>query len=101
MLGHASTVAYKLPGVNRGPTPRSDLALRLTTRCHPTASAALPLNRDGTTWPNGLRRWLRHRLMGGVSRTESSATWSTAEEYAQFALMLGAGGQWNGKRLQR
>ena len=61
-------------------------------------------------WPSVVTAY--HRTDGTLTKTENanrlqSKTYfsgagglvSTAEEYAQFALMLGAGGQWNGKRL--
>jgi len=61
-------------------------------------------------WPNVVTAY--HRADGALTKTKSpnglqSKTYfsgagglvSTAEEYAQFALMLSAGGQWNGTRL--
>ena len=61
-------------------------------------------------WPNVVTAY--HRADGVLTKTQNpnrlqSKTYfsgagglvSTAEEYAQFALMLSAGGQWNGKRL--
>ena len=61
-------------------------------------------------WPSVVTAY--HRGGGALTKTQSpnrlqSKTYfsgagglvSTAEEYAQFALMLCAGGQWNGKRL--
>ena len=61
-------------------------------------------------WPRVVTAY--HRADGMLSKTQNanrlqSKTYfsgagglvSTAEEYAQFALMLAAGGQWNGKRL--
>jgi len=62
------------------------------------------------SWPRVVTAY--HRADGMLSKTQNanrlqSKTYfsgagglvSTAEEYAQFALMLAAGGQWNGKRL--
>jgi CubicO group peptidase (beta-lactamase class C family) len=61
-------------------------------------------------WPNVVTAY--HRTDGTLTKTQNpnrlqSKTYfsgagglvSTAEEYAQFALMLCAGGQWNGNRL--
>jgi len=61
-------------------------------------------------WPSVVTAY--HRADGALTKTQNpnrlqSKTYfsgagglvSTAEEYAQFALMLSAGGQWNGKRL--
>ncbi len=61
-------------------------------------------------WPSVVTAY--HRADGTLTKTENpnrlqSKTYfsgagglvSTAEEYAQFALMLSAGGEWNGKRL--
>jgi CubicO group peptidase (beta-lactamase class C family) len=61
-------------------------------------------------WPSVVTAY--HRADGTLTKTQEpnrlqSKTYfsgagglvSTAEEYAQVALMLGAGGQWNGKRL--
>jgi CubicO group peptidase (beta-lactamase class C family) len=61
-------------------------------------------------WPSVVTAY--HRADGKLTKTENpnrlqSKTYfsgagglvSTAEEYAQFALMLSSGGQWNGKRL--
>ena len=76
-----------------------------------------PLNMKTTAFYPGDDRWpsvvtAYHRAEGSLSRTQKpnrlqSKTYfsgagglvSTAEDYAQFALMLCAGGQWNGKRL--
>jgi CubicO group peptidase (beta-lactamase class C family) len=76
-----------------------------------------PLGMKTTAFHPGDDRWSRvvtayHRADGSLAKTQhpnrlQSKTYfsgagglvSTAEEYAQFALMLGAGGQWNGKRL--
>ena len=64
----------------------------------------------GDGWSNVVTAY--HRADGKLAKTEKpnrlqSKTYfsgagglvSTAEEYAQFALMLSAGGEWNGKRL--
>ena len=61
-------------------------------------------------WPSVVTAY--HRTDGSLTKTQNpnrlqSRTYfsgagglvSTAEEYAQFALMLSAGGQWNGNRL--
>ncbi len=76
-----------------------------------------PLGMKTTGFHPGDDRWSSvvtayHRADGTLTKTEGpnrlqSKTYfsgagglvSTAEEYAQFALMLCAGGQWNGKRL--
>ena len=76
-----------------------------------------PLGMKTTGFHPGDDRWANvvtayHRADGTLAKTQEpnrlqSKTYfsgagglvSTAEEYAQFALMLGAGGQWNGKRL--
>ena len=76
-----------------------------------------PLGMKTTAFHPGDDRWSNvatayHRADGALTKTQSpnrlqSKTYfsgagglvSTAEEYAQFALMLCAGGQWNGKRL--
>jgi len=76
-----------------------------------------PLGMKTTGFHPGDDRWgsvvtAYHRADGALKKTENpnrlqSKTYfsgagglvSTAEDYAQFALMLGAGGQWNGKRL--
>jgi CubicO group peptidase (beta-lactamase class C family) len=76
-----------------------------------------PLGMKSTAFHPGDDRWpsvvtAYHRADGKLTKTQSpnrlqSKTYfsgagglvSTAEEYAQFALMLSSGGQWNGKRL--
>ncbi len=76
-----------------------------------------PLGMTTTAFHPGDDRWSSvvtayHRTEGALTKTQrpnrlQSKTYfsgagglvSTAEEYAQFALMLCAGGQWNGKRL--
>ncbi len=76
-----------------------------------------PLGMKTTGFHPGDDRWSSvvtayHRADGTLTKTENpnrlqSKTYfsgagglvSTAEEYAQFALMLSAGGEWNGKRL--
>jgi CubicO group peptidase (beta-lactamase class C family) len=76
-----------------------------------------PLGMKTTTFHPGDDQWsgvvtAYHRADGTLTKTHNpnrlqSKTYfsgagglvSTAEEYAQFALMLSAGGQWNGKRL--
>jgi CubicO group peptidase (beta-lactamase class C family) len=76
-----------------------------------------PLGMKTTAFHPGDDRWpsvatAYHRADGKLSKTQGpnrlqSKTYfsgagglvSTAEEYAQFAMMLSAGGQWNGKRL--
>src|SRR5260370_42361918 len=76
-----------------------------------------PLGMKNTAFHPGDDRWpsvvtAYHRADGALTKTENpnrlqSKTYfsgagglvSTAEEDAQFALMLGARGQWNGKRL--
>jgi CubicO group peptidase (beta-lactamase class C family) len=76
-----------------------------------------PLGMKTTAFHPGDDRWSNvvtayHRGDGALTKTQQpnrlqSKTYfsgagglvSTAEEYAQFALMLCAGGQWNGKRL--
>lgn len=76
-----------------------------------------PLGMKTTAFHPGDDGWPRvvtayHRRDGTLTKTQNpnrlqSKTYfsgagglvSTAEEYAQFALMLCAGGQWNGKRL--
>jgi len=76
-----------------------------------------PLGMKTTAFHPGDDRWpsvvtAYHRADGVLTKTQApnrlqSKTYfsgagglvSTAEEYAQLALMLGAGGQWNGKRL--
>jgi CubicO group peptidase (beta-lactamase class C family) len=76
-----------------------------------------PLEMKTTAFHPGDDRWpsvvtAYHRAEGALTKTQGpnrlqSKTYfsgagglvSTAEEYAQFALMLCAGGQWNGKRL--
>jgi len=76
-----------------------------------------PLGMKTTAFHPGDDRWSSvvtayHRADGALTKTQNpnrlqSKTYfsgagglvSTAEEYAQFALMLCAGGQWNGKRL--
>lgn len=76
-----------------------------------------PLGMKITAFHPGDDRWSSvaaayHRADGKLTKTEApnrlqSKTYfsgagglvSTAEDYAQFALMLSAGGQWNGKRL--
>ena len=76
-----------------------------------------PLGMKTTAFHPGDDRWpsvvtAYHRADGTLTKTQTpnrlqSKTYfsgagglvSTAEEYAQFALMLCAGGQWNGKRL--
>jgi CubicO group peptidase (beta-lactamase class C family) len=76
-----------------------------------------PLGMKATAFHPGDDRWpgvvtAYHRADGALSKTQNpnflqSKTYfsgagglvSTAEDYAQFALMLSAGGQWNGKRL--
>ena len=76
-----------------------------------------PLGMKTTAFDPGDDGWPRvvtayHRADGALRKTQNpnrlqSKTYfsgagglvSTAEEYAQFALMLCAGGQWNGKRL--
>ena len=76
-----------------------------------------PLGMKTTAFHPGDDRWSSvvtayHRADGTLTKTQApnrlqSKTYfsgagglvSTAEEYAQFALMLCAGGQWNGKRL--
>jgi CubicO group peptidase (beta-lactamase class C family) len=76
-----------------------------------------PLGMKTTAFHPGDDRWpsvvtAYHRADGTLAKTQSpnrlqSKTYfsgagglvSTAEEYAQFALMLSAGGQWNGARL--
>ena len=76
-----------------------------------------PLGMKNTAFHPGDDRWSSvvtayHRADGTLTKTQTpnrlqSKTYfsgagglvSTAEEYAQFALMLSAGGQWNGKRL--
>lgn len=76
-----------------------------------------PLGMKNTAFHPGDDRWgsvatAYHRANGMLRKTQNpnrlqSKTYfsgagglvSTAEEYAQFALMLCAGGQWNGKRL--
>jgi len=76
-----------------------------------------PLGMKTTAFHPGDDRWpsvvtAYHRADATLSKTQNpnrlqSKTYSsgagglvsTAEEYAQFALMLCAGGQWNGKRL--
>jgi CubicO group peptidase (beta-lactamase class C family) len=77
----------------------------------------MPLGMTITSFHPGDDRWSKvvtayHRGDGALTKTQNpnrlqSKTYfsgagglvSTAEEYAQFALMLSAGGQWNGKRL--
>lgn len=76
-----------------------------------------PLGMSTTAFYPGDDRWsgvvtAYHRADGNLTKTEGpnrlqSKTYfsgagglvSTAEDYAQFALMLAAGGQWNGNRL--
>lgn len=76
-----------------------------------------PLEMKTTAFHPGDDRWPRvvtayHRADGTLTKTQSpnrlqSKTYfsgagglvSTAEDYAQFALMLSGGGKWNGKRL--
>jgi CubicO group peptidase (beta-lactamase class C family) len=76
-----------------------------------------PLGMKTTAFHPGDDRWptvvtAYHRADGTLTKTQNpnrlqSKTYfsgagglvSTAEDYAQFAQMLGAGGQWNGKRL--
>jgi CubicO group peptidase (beta-lactamase class C family) len=76
-----------------------------------------PLGMATTAFYPGEDRWSSvvtayHRAEGTLTKTQNpnrlqSKTYfsgagglvSTAEEYAQFALMLCSGGQWNGKRL--
>src|SRR6185295_12510725 len=76
-----------------------------------------PLGMKTTSFHPGDDRWpsvvtAYHRADGKLTKTQApnrlqSKTYfsgaggliSTAEEYAQFALMLSAGGQWNGMRL--
>jgi CubicO group peptidase (beta-lactamase class C family) len=76
-----------------------------------------PLGMKTTAFHPGDDRWpsvvtAYHRAQGSLTKTQNpnrlqSKTYfsgagglvSTAEEYAQFALMLCAGGQWNGNRL--
>jgi CubicO group peptidase (beta-lactamase class C family) len=76
-----------------------------------------PLGMKNTSFDPGDDRWPNvvtayHRTDGTLTKTQNpnrlqSKTYfsgagglvSTAEEYAQFALMLCAGGQWNGNRL--
>jgi CubicO group peptidase (beta-lactamase class C family) len=76
-----------------------------------------PLGMKTTAFYPGDDRWSNvvtayHRADGALSKAQhpnrlQSKTYfsgagglvSTAEEYAQFALMLAAGGEWNGKRL--
>ena len=76
-----------------------------------------PLGMKSTGFHPGDDRWSSvvtayHRTDGSLKKTESpnrlqsksyfsgaGGLVSTAEEYAQFGLMLSAGGQWNGNRL--
>lgn len=76
-----------------------------------------PLGMKTTAFHPGEDRWSSvvtayHRAGGALTKTENpnrlqSKTYfsgagglvSTAEDYAQFALMLSAGGRWNGKQL--
>jgi CubicO group peptidase (beta-lactamase class C family) len=76
-----------------------------------------PLGMKTTAFHPGDDRWSSvvtayHRADGTLTKTQkpnllqsksyfsgAGGLVSTAEEYAQFALMLSAGGQWNGKRL--
>ena len=76
-----------------------------------------PLGMKTTAFHPGDERWpsvvtAYHRADGTLTKTQNpnflqsksyfsgaGGLVSTAEDYAQFAMMLGAGGQWNGKRL--
>jgi CubicO group peptidase (beta-lactamase class C family) len=48
--------------------------------------------------PNGLQKAGNPNFMNGVFFSGGGGLYSTAEDYAQFGLMLLNGGQWNGKR---
>jgi CubicO group peptidase (beta-lactamase class C family) len=73
------------------------LGMKDTTYIVPTGSPRLAKLYSRT--PEGLRPAANPAFMNGVYFSGGGGLVSTAADYAQFALMLANGGEWNGVRL--